>query len=79
MTIDDIPILHRKLYVRALTGRNQAAAIRSNCLMCCGWQFDEVEACTAPSCPLYPYRRNGHKARTGRAKRENTNATAGGG
>lgn len=56
MRIGDIPSSYRGLYRRAMTGRSRRAAIRAHCLMCCGWQYVEVENCTATTCPLYPYR-----------------------
>jgi hypothetical protein len=62
MILNDIPQLHRERYRRAMTGGSQADAIRSFCVMCMGWQQDEVELCTAPNCPLYPYRMTGRKS-----------------
>lgn len=31
-------------------------AIRKHCLECVGWSYETVKACTAPTCPLFPYR-----------------------
>lgn len=31
-------------------------AIRAKCMDCCGFQYSEVEKCTVPKCPLFPYR-----------------------
>lgn len=31
-------------------------AIRAKCLECCGNSSNEVKLCTAPECPLWPYR-----------------------
>ena len=31
-------------------------AIRLMCIECMGHQPQHIEACTAPTCPLYPYR-----------------------
>jgi len=31
-------------------------AIRYHCLECVGFNKEEVERCTCPLCPLYPYR-----------------------
>jgi len=31
-------------------------AIRAMCLECVGYVSDEVKNCTAPDCPLYPFR-----------------------
>ncbi|GMU22162.1 MAG: hypothetical protein AMXMBFR13_22500 [Phycisphaerae bacterium] len=56
MDITDVPERYHKLYQRAMSGRSQKAAIRAHCLMCCGWSRREVEACTAPGCPLYALR-----------------------
>ena len=44
------------MYLRAMSGKSRKAAVRVNCLMCCGWQVNEVRLCTAKNCPLYPYR-----------------------
>ncbi len=52
----ELPAKYRQLYQRALDGRSRRAAIRAHCLMCCGWQAVEVELCTAPECPLFPFR-----------------------
>lgn len=34
-------------------------AIKQFCYLCCGENSNEVKRCTAPNCPLYPYR-SGH-------------------
>jgi len=31
-------------------------AIKAQCLEYVGWLREEARACTAPACPLYPYR-----------------------
>ena len=31
-------------------------AIRAKCLDCCGGVYKMVRECTAPNCPLWPYR-----------------------
>jgi hypothetical protein len=64
MDVDSIPKKYRGIYDRAMTGRSQAAAIRAHCLMCVGWQREEVKLCTAPTCPLYPYRLTGAKPKS---------------
>lgn len=38
-------------------------AIRAKCLDCCGGSAKEVRTCTAPECPLFPYR-FGHRPET---------------
>jgi hypothetical protein len=63
MSRKDVPEKYRKLYDRAMSGKSQAAAIRSHCLMCVGWQREEVNLCTGKTCPLYPFRTNGRKPR----------------
>jgi len=60
MKREDVPKKHRKLYDKALAGRNQAAAIRSHCLMCMGYEEDP-KGCTGRTCPLWPYRETGRK------------------
>ena len=47
---------YRTMYERAMSGRSLKASIRSHCLMCCGWDAEEVRRCTATQCPLYPHR-----------------------
>lgn len=56
MTRDDVPAQWRPVYDRAMTGKSKAAAVKAHCLMCCGWSRGEAVRCTAPSCPLFPYR-----------------------
>jgi hypothetical protein len=52
----DVPVKYREMYQRAMTGRAREASVRTFCLMCVGWLYKEVQACTDPRCPLYPYR-----------------------
>ena len=52
----EIPKRQRPAFVRAWTGKSRKAAIRAACLVCMGYQSAEVDRCTAPLCPLYPYR-----------------------
>ncbi len=35
---------------------NLGKAIRAFCLECLGWSSDEVKRCSAPLCPLHPFR-----------------------
>lgn len=51
-----IPDQYRGQYDRAMAGKSRQAAMRVNCLMCCGWQAAEVRKCTITDCPCYPYR-----------------------
>ena len=52
-----VPIRHRAAHERAVRGLSSPRqAIRSHCRMCCGWTAGEVDRCTDPGCPLYPYR-----------------------
>lgn len=36
-------------------------AIKEFCFLCCGENSAEVTRCTAPNCPLYPFRK-GHSS-----------------
>lgn len=51
-----IPPKYQALYERAMIGKSRKDAVRAHCLMCCGWQENEVALCTATRCPLYPHR-----------------------
>ena len=56
-----------------MEGRSRKAAIRAFCVMCKGYQPRHVRGCTAPGCPLYPYRLGAvDDGRDSMAKRENT-------
>ena len=57
--LKDMPPKYRGLYKRAMGGKSKSAAIRAFCLECMGWVGSEVRRCTAPACPLYPYRPGG--------------------
>lgn len=54
--LEDVPETLRRTYLRAVGGRSKPAAIRAFCSECTGWEREEVRLCTAPACPLYPYR-----------------------
>lgn len=48
-------------------------AIRLFCRECMGYKIDEIEKCTAPLCPLFPYRMgdsHAHSENTKNAMRE---------
>ena len=67
----EIPAKYRKLYEQGRAGKAKAA-IRCHCLMCVGWEPNEVEKCTATGCPLYTLRNLGAQSQTeavDRAKR----------
>jgi len=52
-----MPKVYQAAYLRAANGKaSPRAAIRAHCLECMGWARAEVSRCTAPACPLYPYR-----------------------
>lgn len=51
-----VPERYRAMYGRAMAGNSRKAALRVKCLECVGWSAAEVARCTAPHCPLYPYR-----------------------
>jgi hypothetical protein len=52
-----IPRRQRPVFRRAWAGKSRKAAMRAFCLECMGYESAEVPRCTAPTCPLYPYRR----------------------
>jgi len=54
----DMPPKCRPAYLRAMGGKSRLAAIRAKCNECMGWEGlpYSVRDCTAPACPLYPYR-----------------------
>jgi hypothetical protein len=52
----DMPPIYRRNYLRAVSRRSMAAAIKAFCLECVQWERAEVTHCTAPACPLYAYR-----------------------
>ena len=54
--VNEYPPSTRESYRRAMEGRSRKAAIRAFCVMCMGYQPHHVRGCTAPWCPLYPYR-----------------------
>jgi hypothetical protein len=41
---------------KKIVNLNRRKAIREFCLQCVGWSASEVDNCTMPECPLYPYR-----------------------
>ena len=41
---------------RAYAGKSLRAAVNAFCIECVGFDAAEVTACTAPACPLFPYR-----------------------
>ena len=51
-----IPVRQRAVFEKAWAGRSRKAAIRAFCLECVGHESAEVNRCTSPACPLYPYR-----------------------
>ena len=65
----DIPERYRKLYEKGRVGKAKAA-IRAMCAMCCGFDANEVEQCTATGCPLYSLRNLAAQGRTESADRE---------
>ncbi len=55
----------RRTYERAVNG-SKAAAIKAQCLECCGWVRQEVTLCTDPACPLYaarPFQKGSERAK----------------
>jgi len=54
--LDDIPIMYKNHYRKAISGKNRPAAIKAFCLECMGWKRTEVHQCDSVACPLYLYR-----------------------
>jgi len=55
----DIPPKYRGHYERAMTTNSRQAAIRAQCLACCGWSSKEVRNCTTTDCTLHKFRIKG--------------------
>jgi len=64
MSNRDIPVRYVKMYARAMKGKSRKAAMRMQCIECMGYVESEVDLCTDPGCPLYPYRSGLIKANT---------------
>jgi len=54
--LTDMPETYRGIYLKAMEGNSLASAAKAFCLECMGWARSEIPLCTAPACPLYPYR-----------------------
>jgi len=54
--VGEMPATCRRNYLQAMSGKSLAAGVKAFCLECIGWDRSEVTACTAPACPLHPYR-----------------------
>lgn len=50
----EAPPMYRGIVERARASR--AAAVKANCLQCCGWKRDEVAACAITDCPMWVWR-----------------------
>jgi len=55
----DIPPKFRGHYEKGMEGKSRKAAIRAQCLECCGWSAKEVRNCTTTDCTLYKFRITG--------------------
>lgn len=75
----DIPKQKVPVYRRVMGGHSPKAAIRMFCAMCVGWERGAVEECTAPDCPLFPYRRSARKVVRKQVADERSPAAAGSG
>jgi hypothetical protein len=49
-------IRHRDGKTVKVSNYTRNRAIKCMCTECLGWGEDQPSACTAPLCPLYPYR-----------------------
>lgn len=54
--LSQMPISCRGVYLRAMRGKSLRSAATAFCLECVGWDRSAVRSCTAPACPLHPYR-----------------------
>ena len=63
--LSDMPETCRRTYLRAMQGRSMSAAVKAFCMECVSWDRSEVARCTAPACPLYPYRPFGRERAAG--------------
>ena len=43
-------------FERAYAGKSLRAAVNAFCCECMGFDASEIKLCTAPACPLWPYR-----------------------
>ena len=64
MSYRDVPPRYAKMYKRAMSGKSRKAATRMQCIECMGYVESEVELCTDPGCPLFPYRSGKAEANT---------------
>lgn len=62
-TPQDRAITHARTNIK-----NPITAIRAFCIECMGGYVDEIERCTAPRCPLFPYRYGKDPARSERER-----------
>jgi hypothetical protein len=61
---DSAPKHMRARYLEAVMGsRSRKRAMQTMCLMCCGWERNEVCLCTARGCPLWAYRATNRSVR----------------
>jgi len=50
---------HVGRFKRAFEGNSLRAAVDAHCVECMGFEAGDVADCTAPACPLWPYRPGG--------------------
>jgi len=67
--LESMPETCRRTYLRAMQGKSLSAAVKAFCMECVSWDRGEVARCTAPACPLYPYRPFGRALAAGRKAR----------
>ena len=58
-----MPEIYCRIYRKATERKSMAAAVKSFCYECMGYQREEVKVCTDLGCPLWMYRpgRSGRK------------------
>jgi hypothetical protein len=52
-------------FQRAYAGNSLRAAVNAFCVECNGFDAAAVRECTAPACPLWPYRPGGRREHSG--------------
>lgn len=57
IALENVPVQHKVSFLKAVLGKARLkAAVKTNCLLCSGWEKRKVMYCDVPTCPLYQYR-----------------------
>ena len=52
----NIPTKYVELYKKSKSGKSRTAAMKMQCIECCGYNLSEVHKCTDHGCPLFEFR-----------------------